>query len=409
MVAEAPGLLVFCEVKTRRGVGYGTPAAAVDAAKQAQLRRLAGAYLRTTPHRPSRVRFDVVTVVWPRQGQPRVEHLEECCEDAGPAGHGRAGRPHRVPGRGRGRHRPRPARRDRGRARRHRRPGGARPAPGRVRQHRLRVAGPAHHRLPAPGRPAQAGLRVRPADRDRAAGRGRVGAAAGPRGSVGHRRARPRRRRPRGQGRAARRPGGPPVERPAPGRTAGQPGRGRPRPRPAGRRRRLAGAGRRVAGRPGRSGPPRAAARPRGAGGRGPRRHPRPAPGPPGLEIAAAGAHNLLLTGPPGAGKTMLARRLPGLLPPLEQDEALEVTQVFSAAGLLGPDAGLIRARPFRAPHHAISVPGLVGGGQVPDPARSPSPTAACCSSTSCRSSPGRPARRCANRSKRARSRSREP
>jgi putative endonuclease len=76
VVTEAPGLLVFCEVKTRRGVGYGTPAAAVDAAKQAQLRRLAGAYLRTTPHRPSRVRFDVVTVVWPRQGQPRVEHLE---------------------------------------------------------------------------------------------------------------------------------------------------------------------------------------------------------------------------------------------------------------------------------------------------------------------------------------------
>ena len=76
VVAEAPGLFVFCEVKTRRGGGYGTPAAAVDAAKQAQLRRLAGAYLHATPHRPCRVRFDVVTVVWPRRGQPRVEHLE---------------------------------------------------------------------------------------------------------------------------------------------------------------------------------------------------------------------------------------------------------------------------------------------------------------------------------------------
>ena len=76
VVAESPGLLVFCEVKTRRGDGYGTPAAAVDAAKQARLRRLAGAYLRATPHRPCRVRFDVVTVVWPRRGQPRVEHLK---------------------------------------------------------------------------------------------------------------------------------------------------------------------------------------------------------------------------------------------------------------------------------------------------------------------------------------------
>jgi putative endonuclease len=76
VVAEGPGLLVFCEVKTRRGVGYGTPAAAVDATKQAQLRRLAGAYLRATRHRPSRVRFDVVTVIWPRHGRPRIEHLQ---------------------------------------------------------------------------------------------------------------------------------------------------------------------------------------------------------------------------------------------------------------------------------------------------------------------------------------------
>jgi putative endonuclease len=76
VIAEGPGLLVFCEVKTRRGSGYGTPAAAVDAAKQAQLRRLAAAYLHATPHPPCRVRFDVVTVLWPRHGRPRVEHLQ---------------------------------------------------------------------------------------------------------------------------------------------------------------------------------------------------------------------------------------------------------------------------------------------------------------------------------------------
>jgi magnesium chelatase family protein len=83
------------------------------------------------------------------------------------------------------------------------------------------------------------------------------------------------------------------------------------------------------------------------------------------LEVAAAGSHNLLLVGPRGAGKTMLARRLPGLLPGLERDEALEVTQVLSAAGLLRPDALLATARPFRAPHHATSVAGLIGGGSL--------------------------------------------
>ena len=76
VVAEGPGLLVFCEVKTRRGDGWGSPAAAVTGAKQARLRELAAAYLAATPPRPSRVRFDVVTVVWPRRGQPAVEHLK---------------------------------------------------------------------------------------------------------------------------------------------------------------------------------------------------------------------------------------------------------------------------------------------------------------------------------------------
>ena len=86
------------------------------------------------------------------------------------------------------------------------------------------------------------------------------------------------------------------------------------------------------------------------------------------LEIAAAGAHNLLMIGPPGAGKTMLARRLPGLLPPLSNEEALEVTAIHSVAGLLSAARGLSRARPFRAPHHTVSEVGLVGGGDGPRP-----------------------------------------
>lgn len=86
------------------------------------------------------------------------------------------------------------------------------------------------------------------------------------------------------------------------------------------------------------------------------------------LEIAVAGAHNVLMTGPPGAGKTMLARRLPGIMPPLTRGEALEITRVHSVAGLLPPGEPLVVRRPFRAPHHTISSPGLVGGGGTPRP-----------------------------------------
>ena len=80
-------------------------------------------------------------------------------------------------------------------------------------------------------------------------------------------------------------------------------------------------------------------------------------------EIAAAGGHNLLLCGPPGSGKTMLARRLPGIFPPMSNDESLEVTRIYSVAGMLPERAGLVQTRPFRAPHHHISLAGLLGGG----------------------------------------------
>ncbi|MEM9772408.1 MAG: YifB family Mg chelatase-like AAA ATPase [Cyanobacteria bacterium P01_D01_bin.73] len=86
------------------------------------------------------------------------------------------------------------------------------------------------------------------------------------------------------------------------------------------------------------------------------------------LEIAAAGGHNLVFVGPPGSGKTMLARRLPGILPPLSFAEALEVTRVHSVAGLLRDRGSLVTQRPFRSPHHSASGPSLVGGGSYPKP-----------------------------------------
>ncbi len=85
-------------------------------------------------------------------------------------------------------------------------------------------------------------------------------------------------------------------------------------------------------------------------------------------EICAAGGHHLLLTGPPGAGKTMLARRLPGVLPPLSRPEAIEVTKIHSVVGALPAGSGLLEIPPFRAPHHGISSAGLVGGGPRPSP-----------------------------------------
>ena len=87
-----------------------------------------------------------------------------------------------------------------------------------------------------------------------------------------------------------------------------------------------------------------------------------------GLEVAAAGGHNVLLSGPPGTGKTLLARSMPSILPRLERDEAIEVTKLFSVAGMLPSGQPMVRERPFRAPHHTVSYAGLVGGGRFPRP-----------------------------------------
>lgn len=86
------------------------------------------------------------------------------------------------------------------------------------------------------------------------------------------------------------------------------------------------------------------------------------------LEIAAAGGHNVILIGPPGSGKTMLAKRMPSILPPLTMAEALETTKIHSVAGLMGSNTSLLMTRPFRSPHHTISDAGLVGGGTYPQP-----------------------------------------
>ena len=86
------------------------------------------------------------------------------------------------------------------------------------------------------------------------------------------------------------------------------------------------------------------------------------------LEIAAAGGHNLIMIGPPGSGKTMLAKRLPSILPPITFQEAIETSKIFSVVGMMEKDQALITRRPFRSPHHTISDAGLIGGGHIPRP-----------------------------------------
>jgi magnesium chelatase family protein len=119
------------------------------------------------------------------------------------------------------------------------------------------------------------------------------------------------------------------------------------------------------------------------------------------LEVAAAGGHNLIMVGPPGSGKSMLAARLPSILPPLSAAELLEVSMIHSIAGQLA-GGKLSDRRPFRAPHHSASMAAMVGGGFGPGRARCRSPITACCSSTSFPNSPRRCSIRCASRWKTA-------
>ena len=122
------------------------------------------------------------------------------------------------------------------------------------------------------------------------------------------------------------------------------------------------------------------------------------------LEVAAAGGHNLLAIGPPGSGKTMLARRLPTILPELTLEESLETTRLYSISGLLPADTALLGQRPFRAPHHTVSDVALIGGGPTRAPAKCRWRITGCCFWTSFRNFPKTRWKCCASPWKKARS-----
>lgn len=127
------------------------------------------------------------------------------------------------------------------------------------------------------------------------------------------------------------------------------------------------------------------------------------------MEVAAAGSHNIIMVGPPGSGKSMMAKRLPSILPPLSLGESLETTQIHSIAGKLGKGMSLISQRPFRAPHHTISEVALVGGGATPQPGEISLATTEFYLQTSCPSLTKQPLKYCVNPLKTAKSPSREP